>query len=470
MASLKLLLGLIPSTAKIEQAEKALISEFDKLTAFSESDTLKKFNELKELVTSSDFIHKKKEIESLSFKNSEEYAKEKEFLSLQKAKDIVLYFRTIAGTTIKKFKELDGSDKISGFESLQKLVQSLEFRERMKTKEFRGSEDDKKLQEFNRLKGSSEIRDYYTFKKSKEYANFLNTDGSTRLSRYNELKDYVASAEFKERKNYLLDKKRFEKTDMFKNVLEFDKLKKNEDILWYFKVKDSNKFDVLKQRELTFNDEFDGDKLDTKTWLSNYYWGDKLLKDRYSVGSDLQAFTEKDNFEIRNSLLKIITKPQKTEGKVWSQDGFKIKEFGYTSGIINTGNSFRQKYGIFTAKVKLGNPAAKSAFWMLTDKITPHIDICRTSNGKVLFDYFTSVEKRAKTSLGGKYANDFFIYTLEWTPDKLVWKINNMEVFKQTSEVPQEPMYILFSGGLDKPVNSMTIMEIDWVRVYQPKK
>ena len=29
-------------------------------------------------------------------------------------------------------------------------------------------------------------------------------------------------------------------------------LKKNEDIIWYFKVKDSNKFDILKQRELTF--------------------------------------------------------------------------------------------------------------------------------------------------------------------------------------------------------------------------
>ena len=35
---------------------------------------------------------------------------------------------------------------------------------------------------------------------------------------------------------------------MFKQLLEFDKLKKNEDIIWYFKVKDSNKFDVLKQR------------------------------------------------------------------------------------------------------------------------------------------------------------------------------------------------------------------------------
>jgi len=470
MASLKFLLGMIPATAKIEQAEKALIAEFDKLKAFAESDILKKYTELKGLVTSSDFIQKKKEIESLSFKGSEECTKEKEFLSLQKAKDIVLYFRTIGGSVLKKFKELDGSEKISGYESLEKLVQSLEFREKMKSKEFKGSEDDKKLQEFNRLKSSAEIKDYYTFKKSKEYSNFLNTDGSARLARYNELKEYVASNEFKERKNYLLDKKRFEKSDMFKQLQEYDKLAKNEDIIWYFKVKDSNKFDLLKNRELIFGDEFDGEKLDTKKWLTNYYWGDKLLKDNYTVGNDLQAFTEKDNFEIRNSLLKIITKPQKKEGKVWSKDGFKTKEFAYTSGIINTGNSFRQKYGTFSAKVKLGNPGAKSAFWMLSDKITPHVDVCRTTNGKVQFDHFASVDKKAKGSIGSKYANDFYIYTLEWTPDKLVWKVNDTEALVQTSDVPQEPMYINFSGGLDKPISGMTAMEIDWVRVYQPKK
>ncbi|MCX6330465.1 MAG: glycoside hydrolase family 16 protein [Bacteroidia bacterium] len=470
MASLKLLLGLIPSTAKLEQAEKALIAEFDKLTAFSDSDTLKRFNELKDLVTSSDFLQKKKEIESLSFKKSEEYAKEKEFLSLQKAKDIILYFRTVVGSVLKKFNDLNGSEKISSYESLEKLVQSLEFKEKMKTKEFKDSDDAKKLQEFNRLKGSSEINDYYQFKKSKEYANFLNLDGSTRLARYNELKDYVATNEFKERKNYLLDKKRFEKSEMFKELQEYDKLKKSDDILWYFKVKDSNKFDVLKSRELIFSDEFEGNELNTKTWLTNYYYGDKLLKDRYSVGSDLQAYTEKENFEVRNSLLKIITKPQKTEGKVWSADGFKTKEFAYTSGIVNTGNSFRQKYGTFNAKIKLGNPAAKSAFWMLADKITPHIDVCRTANGKVVCDYFPSADKRTKASIGAKYANDFYIYTLEWTPDKLVWKINDTEILTQTSGVPQDPMYVLFSGGLDKPVNSMITTEIDWVRVYQPKK
>ena len=493
--------------------------------------------ELNELVNSAGFVQKKKEIESLQYKNSEEYSKEKELISLQKAKDIVLYYKTTSGNLLKRFKEMDGSDKISEFEELEKFIQSSEFMEKqkmrpitfkdsdeyrifveynalkadpeiksflksgggeettksrtvqryeelnnqVKTSEFlakknmkpitfKDTEEYKKLLEYKRVKGSPEIKEFYKFKSSKEYANFLNTDGSTRLSRLDELKEYVASAEFKEKKEYLLDKKRFEKTEMFKEVQEYNTLKKSDDIIWYFKVKDSRKFDILKSRELTFSDEFDAENLDTKKWLTNYFYGEKLLKDRYSVESDLQAYTEKENFEIRNSVLKINTKPQKVTGKVWSaSNGFSTKEFSYTSGLINSGNSFRQKYGIFTAKVKLGDPNAKSAFWMLVDKITPHVNVCRTSKGKVWFDYFSANGNAAKTSIGSRYANDFFIYTLEWTFEKLVWKINNTVVFTQTSDVPQEPMYILLAGGLDKPINGMTSMEIDWVRVYQTK-
>jgi beta-glucanase (GH16 family) len=340
----------------------------------------------------------------------------------------------------------------------------------MKPFTFKDTEEYKKLLEYNRLKASPDIKEFFKFKASKEYANYLNTEGSSRLARYGELKEYLASPEFREKKEYLLDKKRFEKTEMFKQAQEFDKLKKNPDIIWYFKVKDSNKFNILKNRELTFSDEFENDNLDTKKWLTNYYWGEKLLKDRYSVESDLQAYTEKDNFELRNSILKINTKPQKVNGKVWSAaNGFSTKEFTYTSGLINSGNSFRQKYGTFSAKIRLGNPNAKNAFWMLADKITPHIDICRTSKGKVLFDYFSSNGNITKKSLGSRYANNFYIFTLEWTADKLVWKINNTVVSTQTSDIPQDPMYVLLAGGLDKPVNGMTSMEIDWVRVYQPK-
>ena len=91
MASLKLLLGMIPSTSKLEQAEKALITEFEKLNVFSKSEVLARYNMLDGLVNSSDFIRKCKEIKSLRYKDSDEYYNEKEFHSLQKAKDIILY-------------------------------------------------------------------------------------------------------------------------------------------------------------------------------------------------------------------------------------------------------------------------------------------------------------------------------------------------------------------------------------------
>lgn len=470
MASLKLLFGMIPSTEKIEQEEKALVTEFERLKSFTGSEKLAAYNKLDKLVNSSEFIQKKKEIESLQYKTSEEYSREKEFLAMQKSKDIVLYYRTMAGPVLKKFQSLDGSDKIKGYESLEKEIKSLEFREKMKVKKFRETDDFKKLEEYKRLKKSSEIREYYKFKKSKEYANFLNIDGSTRLARFNDLKEYLATPEFKKQKEYLLDKKRFEKNEMFGQLQEYGKLKKDADIIWYFKTKDSNKFDILKQRELTFSDEFDGDNLDTRKWLTNYYWGDKLLKNRYSVDPDIQAFTEKENFELRNSTLKIHIKPQKVTGTSWTTDkGFIKKDFSYTSGIITSGNSFRQKYGIFSAKIKLGDANTKNAFWMLADKITPHLDICRAAKGKVWFDYFSGNGNNPKTSLGSKYSKDFYIYTLEWTPDKLVWKINNEVVLTQTSNVPQEPMYVSLAGALDKPISGMTSMEVDWIRVYQPK-
>jgi hypothetical protein len=535
MASLKLLLGMIPSTSKIEQTEKALTNEFEKLNVFTGSDQLARYNELDKLVTSSDFIQKRKEIESLRYKYSEEYENEKEYLSLQKAKDIILYFKTINGHSLKRFQDLYGSEKIIGFEKLENFIKSPEFREKRKMKPFtfrdteeyskfleykslkkdseikayykakkkeepvktklilrfeelrsfvkssaflakknmkpigfKDSEEYKKLLEYNRLKGSPEIKEFYRFMTSKEYANYLNTHESKRLERYQELKEYVATRDFREKKNYLLDKKRFEKTEMFKQVQEYDKLKKNENIIWYFKVKYSDKFDILKNRKLTFSDEFTSDKLDTSKWLTNYYWGEKLLKDRYSVESDIHAYTEKDNFELRNSILKINTRPQRVKGKVWTAEkGFTEKEFNYTSGIINSGKSFRQKYGIFSAKIRLGNPQARSAFWMLADTITPHIDICRTAKGKVWSDLFSDKSNQFSKSIGARYANDFFIYTLEWTPGSLTWLINNTEICVLTENIPQEPMYLLLSGGTDKPINGMTSMEIDWIRVYK---
>lgn len=470
MANLKLALGLIPATTKIEQAEIDLVNEMEKLQAFLESEELKKYNELDAIVSAADFKAKKKEIEGLSFKTSEEHHKEDEYKKLQKAKDIKLYFKTVNGTKLKKFEELDGSDTIDKYENLKKTVESIEFKQKQKSKEFKGSDDQQVLTDYNNLKSNADIKAYYKFKSSKELANYNQVKGSQKLSRLEELKEYLASDEFKTRKEYLLDKKRFEKSDMYVQEQDFEKLKKSEDIVWYLKVKDSDKFDKLKKRELTFSDEFEGESLDSTKWLTNHYWADKLFKDHYSQETDLHCYTDKENTEVRSSLLQISTRPQKADGKVWNPllGGFRLKEFTYTSGLVNTSKSFRQQYGNFKAKIKLNTAAGPShAFRLLGDKITPHIDICRSDKSKVWVDLFNDMSKGVKTSIGSKYGKGFYIYSLEWTPNKMVWKINDVVIFTQTSNLPQESLYLVFTGGLEKAIHGTSSMEVDWVRVYK---
>ena len=51
---------MIPSTAKLEQNERALISEYEKLQAFQGSDQLARYNELNDLVNSAAFQQRKK--------------------------------------------------------------------------------------------------------------------------------------------------------------------------------------------------------------------------------------------------------------------------------------------------------------------------------------------------------------------------------------------------------------------------
>ena len=180
-------------------------------------------------------------------------------------------------------------------------------------------------------------------------------------------------------------------------------------------------------------------------------------------------------------MLRLHTRKETVSGQAWDPAlGFYPKEFEYTSGLVNTGEGFRQKYGAFEAKVRM-HPSSSvfHAFWMLSDKMVPHIDIFRFSGSKKrrirMSNYWTNDPaakevRRNSDDIGGiDFSKGFFIFRLEWYPDKLVWKINNTMVRTEEEGVPDEPMYILFSSGVeDGSGNELpTTLDIDWVRCYK---
>jgi len=476
------LFGAMQPTSQIEAEEAALIKEFKDFREYKKSEELKRVEELDRLVKSVEFTSKVKEIKARKFRDTEEYRKEQEYLALKKSKDIKGYLKLKGSNELSEYKQAGKSVELEKYDELDAYIKTREFLDAKLAgkKKFKSSEAFQKLRQFKELKKSSMLRKYFKLKASARMKTYIQVKGSDRLKRLQELEQYVNTDEFRKVKDYMALKpqQKYEQSDDYKLEQEYLAKIKSEKLLWFRKLQKKNEFDKLKEWELTFEDDFTEGTLDTKKWMTNYYWGDTLLKDTYALPGDKHFYTGGKNLEIADSVLKIITRKETTTGKVWNPlQGFLTQDFDYTSGLISTGKSFRQKYGKVRAKIRMSQAPVRQAMWMVAEQILPHVDVAKMEQGKLFYGNFWGniaekggVNKKIGKKAAEKYTDDYFIYSIEWTPEKLVWKINNKSVLTQTRGVPSEPMYLVLSAGVTNGVTEHQLpskMEIDWVKIYQ---
>jgi beta-glucanase (GH16 family) len=308
----------------------------------------------------------------------------------------------------------------------------------------------------------------------KAYKDFENSDD---LKHYLDLEKEVKSNAFRVRKKRM-KKGEYRDSEEFQKETEYQVLKKSEKILWYYKTRKKYPFKEIERWDLTFDEKFNEGELDKSKWMTRSYWGELSMNEPYALEDDKSLPTDGANIDFYDNKARIVTKAENREGLVWrSEQGFVREDFDFSSGMISTAKSFKQKYGVFNAKIKMAAGSVSQAFWMVSETMLPHIDVARFENGKFYSNYFWGGHKSPRKSLsktgGAKYRDEYFIYTLEWTPNKLTWKING-KVFKtQTSGVPQEEMCINFSSNLKKGADEgglPSAMEIDWIRVYKLKE
>ncbi|HBH50093.1 MAG TPA: hypothetical protein DDX98_15720 [Bacteroidales bacterium] len=443
-----------------------------------DSDKLRRFEELKALVESHEFTSKKHSMKKAEFKESEEGKLWDEFTQLSKAKDVKDYFKLNASHQKKYYDTLHDSDELHAYDDLEKFILSHDFKEQKKAimeKGFHDTDEYKKFRELEQLKKDENMKIYFKFAKSKELSNYKQIDGSDKLARYHELDAYIKTDEFIDRKAYLTlkPKERWKQSEEYARLDEYNRLKDSEMIKWFFKDFSHKKFDWFRTWNLTFNDEFDGGKLDTKKWLTRYYWGEEMLHNTYSLLDEKHYISDGKNLDFTGSHLKIITRKEKADGLKWNPDlGFVPSEFEYTSGLINSGKSFRQQYGLFEAKIKFANaPKVLNAFWMVGDEQTPHIDVAK-ANGKCSVGIQTDTETFKKKLSRSKFSGNYFIYAMEWSADKITWSINGLEVASTSKNIPQDEMYVALSAGLYEEIQDGNIpaMEVDWIRCYEKTK
>ena len=472
---LKYALGMVPSADQLDAKWENLNRMRDDLTQMENAEELKKYEDLKNLLDSSSFQHKKREIEGLQYGGSEEESKALKFRQLSKSFAIKNYLKISSSSRLVRYGEILKGEPLKTFLKLQKEVTSSEFHDRknaMKKKDFIKAEDYKVLKQYNQLRKSDDIRFWHKFGKSENYNLYLKTVGSTELKNWEELKSLNASDDFINRVSYLKDKQRFKKSEEYKSVAAFNEMDKSKFMTDYRKLKMAKELDFFVNWNIVLDEKFIGKELDTKHWQPENWLAFKMSGASFSQQHEMQCFNGEKNIQVVNNTLSLWTKKEKISGKVWSPAvGFIPKDFDYTSSILNSAGFFRFAEGVIEAKVRFKKDATiTSAFSLTGEHPFPQIDLFRSNKRGVGLGI---IEKQGQSSskykkIGGLKDDHFHIFRLEIYEGLLIWKINGAEVFRSTAYI-SEPMFINLLTTLHGNVNEHLLphrFEVDWIRCY----
>lgn len=230
------------------------------------------------------------------------------------------------------------------------------------------------------------------------------------------------------------------------------------------------------QQKLIFSDEFDGATLDRAKWVTQYWHG-------RTNPPEVQYYAD-DVFHIEDGILHIrARKLGAQQAAVFSTPDASVS---YASGLISTDGKFTFRYG--TAEMRAKVPRGKGlwpAFWLLSEgtALRPEIDVMEMLGHQTNRVHMTlhmpdasSRDQQARASFRGPdFAHDFHIFSVQWSPDAIIWRIDGVERFSVRRNIPQVPMYLIanlavggaWPGAPDRTTPQQASFDIDYIRVYQ---
>jgi hypothetical protein len=431
----KKLFGGITPTAKLEKEQAELVESMQRFAEVEKSIELAEYNKLFHIVKSAQFQENKKILQNRKYNDTEEYRITKKYAKLHNSPALQMYYDVLKTEELKKYLE------------------------------FKSTPEYENLGNKKKVKASELLRQMKNYEKSKAFKTYMRFHNSFIIKEYEEIKTKINSPEFKKSNEFWSNAKRWQTTPEFVQQERFYELQKNPDINFYINEK-PERFESQKKLKLTFKDEFEWNSLDKSHWNFGFHYKNATLIGDHSFHNEKQANNSGKNVMVEQGILKLLTKHEKTIARTWHpQKGFIKQEFNFTSDVLQTAEKFRQKNGIFSAKLRCsGN--FHHAFWLGADDKLPHINIFHYDGKRITLG---NANKNLVdgVKIQGLNPHEFFIYTLIWTEKELRWFINNLEVYRTASNIPTEEMYLAFNSFItEKQHGSNGALEVDWVRVY----
>ncbi|WP_082507779.1 family 16 glycosylhydrolase [Methylobacterium sp. Leaf113] len=244
-------------------------------------------------------------------------------------------------------------------------------------------------------------------------------------------------------------------------------------------------------RTLTFADEFNSLSLwngKSGTWETTQAGsslnvngstlaGNKELE--WYINSNYTPTASVKPWTINNGVLEITAAKAPAAIKPY------INNYNYTSGMIQSHQSFSQTYGYFEMRAQL--PAGQGlwpAFWLMPQDGTwpPELDIMEVVGSKPtsLVTTLRSMQTGSlvETSIGSTVADmtkGFHTYGVDWQKDTIRWYFDGLEVASIATPADlHKPMYMVanlavggtWPGNPDATTTFPSKMQIDYIHVY----
>lgn len=216
--------------------------------------------------------------------------------------------------------------------------------------------------------------------------------------------------------------------------------------------------------KLSWQEEFEDGELNPLHW--------NVLDDARGDGERSQHY-KPANVEINDGILELHTKREASEG------------FPYTSGAITTKDKVAFRYGKLEVKAKLPKgQGLLPAIWLWNTQGNefPEIDIVELL-GQKPGQLWNVIHYETNGNYGRDFTmtehpdltEDFHIYGIEWTAEKIVFLLDGQPIFTSTDYIPHEDMYLFINTGVggnwvgepDHTTEFPAQLLVEWIRYYQ---
>lgn len=236
---------------------------------------------------------------------------------------------------------------------------------------------------------------------------------------------------------------------------------------------------------LVFDDEFDGDTLDSSKWVPCFPWGSTT---GCALVPNPDVWYAPENVSLEGGVLRL-----RAERRSTTVQG---KTYAYASGMVSTAgfgsvSTYRRlfHYGYIEARIRAPSGAGlMSTLWALApdSKYPPELGVVSVRGAPAnmaSLDYVYSdatgkIVESTATYGEADFRNDFHVVAVSWAPETIRWFIDGAEVrtaFSEPEHVTGDDLY--FAANLQvgaratgAPTESTPFpatLEIDWVRVWR---